>query len=298
METPQKQALCIFNQPFNMDEFFSEPNNLDSLAGPIPCWNKDNYKDDCSIDTVAFLHILQNSNLNTKDLKIFDTTCRKGHTTRFLAQNAKFVHGYDDDDKNLQYAQENNPKLRFIKKGGAYTNFYDLIIGSTFTTDIKRLRGLSACLVPHGEIFFTFVTQSNSLPITIKALEELLPKIDKAAEWGGWYDPSDLTKQFTTEDKILKNIIKNEKFDIISYEQKTFDILILDKDKFKKFHKSLFMEFPFIQKIRNVEKREKLAQCYINKLVAKIKKNQLLTKDQFDYWFYPIDTTVIHIRKK
>jgi len=303
METPQKQTPCIFNQPFNMSEFFSEPNSLDSLAGPVPCWNKDNYKNKCAIDTVAYLHVLQDSNLNTKNLIIFDTTCHNGDPSAFLAHEARRVHAFDENDKNLEYATKNNSihNLKFIKKGNLHKNYYDLIVASTpHTVDIERLQQLRNLLVSHGEIFCTFVTRSNPLPIAANALREMFPKIKKSSDYlyqsriQSFIDIED--KKYPT-DETVKNMIDKAQFTIISYEQKSFDILILDKNEFKDLHTSVIMNSPFMQRIDDIKKREKIAKQFVDKIISKIKKYNFLKNGNFDYWFYPVNTTVVHIRK-
>lgn len=296
MEVPKPKALCTISKSFDMWEFFTEPNKLDSLAGPIPCWNKDNYKNNCSIDTVAILHILQNSNLATKNLKIFDTTCRKGHTSAFLAGITKWVHAYDEDDKDLLYAQQNNSmnNLRFIKKGNIFHNYYDLIIASTPTLHAERLKQLRTLLVPNGEIFCTFVTRSNNQPIATQALWELLPKIAKNTDYfyrGHLQSFADIENKKYPIDETLKHMIDEAQFTIISYEKKSFDILILDKNKFKDLHRLNIMSSPFMQRISDIKKREKIVNQFVDKIISKIKK------DAFGCWFYPVDTTIVHIRK-
>ena len=86
-------------------------------------------------------------------------------------------------------------------------------------------------------------------------------------------------------------MIQKAQFKIISYTQTSFDILILNKNKFRDFHRSIILHSPAMKKISNIKKREKIAGQFVDKIISKIKK------DNFGCWFYPINTTIIHLCK-
>lgn len=258
------------------------------------CWDDNHAHDDCSVNTVAHLHILQNSNLNTKNLTILDATCRKGHTARFLANTAQTVYGYDADKTLLKHAKKKSMgNLTFTKKINQ-ENFYNLIVAFAPSTSIDSLQHLHTLLAPNGELFCSFITQSNPLPIAAAASQEILPTIQNIINENrpvdSFINTKTKNKQYPS-DELLKSMINKAQFTILSYEQKVFDIEILDKNKFKCFHTSTIMDWSIMDYIKEQKKREEVACLCIDLLISKIKK------DDMDNWFYPINTTVIHLRK-
>jgi len=263
-------------------------------APQSPCWDDGYYNKTCAVSTIAHLHLLQNSNLNTKNLTILDATCRKGHTSNFLARDAKIVYGYDADKTLFYDAQKQSGHNLIFTKKIDQKKFYNLIVAFAPSTSIDLLRYLHTLLVPNGEIFCTFITKSNPLPIAAAACQEILPTIqniiNKNSQTGCLINVDTKNKEYPS-DEILQNMINNAQFTILSYEQKIFDITILDKDKFRDFHASAIMDWPFIQHIKEQEKRENMARQCADMLLSKIKK------DNIGNWFYPINTTVVHMRK-
>jgi len=256
------------------------------------CWNANHANNDYSINTVADLHILQNGNLNTKDLIILDTTCKKGHTSKYLANQARTVYAYDECKQLFKQAKRTfADNLTFTKKI-EQKNFYNLIVALAPITSISLLRYLHKLLAPKGEIFCSFITQSNPLPIATATCQEMVPVLQNAIDNNQTKHINLLAKnKELLSDEELKNKLNTAQFTILSYEQKVFDIEILDIDKFKYFHTSTIMDWSIMNYIEEQKEREKIACLCIDLLISKIKK------DSTDNWFYPINTTVIHLRK-
>lgn len=294
VKTPQ----IMLPKHFDMWAFFSEPNNLDKLGAPVLIWNKKRAKDDCDINTLANLHILQKSNLQTKQKLILDLGCERGNTSAFLAQNANKVYGYDDDSNNIRRAGEKYSLSNLMFRNNIHDivkkDPYDLIISCSPAADMAKLQLLGAILKPLGEIFCLFSTRSNTAPLEVEVLREILPKIKKCI----WVLEQRYLQAWTDEenkkypmDETLKIMIAKSGFDIISFEQENFNILIHDINTFKSFHHPIVMNLPFMRLIYRPKNREKIANMFMGKIIAKLKK------DELGNWIYPCSKTIVHIRK-
>jgi len=294
-----KAPQVIFPKHFDMWEFFSEPNNLDKLGEPVLVWNKKRIKDDCDINTLANLHILQKSNVQTKQKVVFDPVCSRGNIAAFLAQDAETVHGYDEDSNIIRQADKKYKLRNLTFWNNLFFRFrqstYDLIVSCSPSADIEKLQHLRRLLKPQGEIFCLFSTRSNTEPIETQVVREILPKIQKCVfgfeqrHLQAWADEEN--KKYPM-DGILQNMIAQSGFDIITFEQKNFNILIQDINAFKNFHKSLSMNnLPFMKLITYPKNREKIANLFIGKFISKLKK------DESGNWIYPCSKTIVHIRK-
>ncbi len=288
--------------PFDLWDFFSERNSLDKLGAPIPLQSKQSLKNDLSnylsIDAVANLHILRNSKLQTKNRIIFDAGCDKGHISAFLAQDAHSVYAYDADRSNIASANTkyNLENLLFSNDlwDVSRPNSYDLAVSCVPSTDMETFQKLSTLLKPQGEIFCLFTTRSNPEPIEATVLREIFPKIRKCIspfDQHALHNFAEEHKKKYPLDESLKMMIATFGFEIITFEQKNFNIEIQDIHRFKSFHASLIMNLEIMNFI-NPKKREKIADCFMCRMIAKLKK----TKP--GHFIYPCSKTIVHIRKK
>lgn len=295
-----KAPQVVLPKHFDMWEFFSEPNNLDKLGEPVLVWNKKRIKDDCDINTLANLRILQRSNLQTKQKVILEVECERGNVSAFLAQNAHEVFGYADDSINIRqanskYDQRNLMFYNNFSWSIPRENFQDIIISCSPTADLEKLQALRALLKPQGEIFYLFTTRSNTEPIEAQVLREIFSKIKKCVYC---FEQQYLRAWVTEEnkkypsDETLKAMIAQSGFDIITFEQQNFNIMIQDMKAFKNFHKSLIMNLPFMKLITYPKNREKIANLFIGKMISKLKKVEP------GNWIYPCSKTIVHIRKQ
>jgi len=293
MDTPEQPHKALVFDQLDQWEFFSEPNSLDKLESPVPFWDKNiGY----AVETAAHLHILKNSNLKTKDLYIFDTECSSGHTSYFLAQTAKNVSAYSNNEQNIQYARAKfkQRNLRYCDRYSGGFPAFDLIVSCHPTADLPLFQKLTSSLKPQGEIFSLFHTQSNRPRIETEALNDTLPKAKKhlfAYDYRLFSNfLANLSKESPTDD-ILKNMIAQSNFEIIAYEKRTCNILIKDKQSYLDTCKSFFMKLTFIRSSCGDAPKKKLANLFARKMIEKLKK------DVSGNWLYPFECTIVHIRK-
>lgn len=270
--------------PLNMNhwEFFSETNDLDRIGPAIPFWQSaENY----SIETITHLYLLDNSNLCLNNRSILDIECKTGEVAYFLAQKgtAKVI-GYSAEEKNIAIAKKKfkHQNLIRLSNEASEKDRFDLIVScyplktKLFLTEIK------VYLNPQGEIFCLLKTESNERTIEEKALNAMsIPFASKE----------------NISDELIKNIIAQEGFEIITYEQKKGMILICPHERQKviagctSFFKSLPVASFSDTDPTKTKKWDKRAHIFAKKFV------QLLKKDAEGNWFYPYDYTVIHIKK-
>lgn len=280
-------------RPLTMNnwEFFSEINDLDKMGPALPFWDSKRY---ISIETVAHLHILEHSNFDKKN-SIFDTDCDKGDTAYFLAQKADQVVACTKDKKKLVNAMEKfkHPNLTFSYY--FYMNRFDLIIASKPIADPDLLIKLKCLLNPQGEIFCLFNTQSNKKSVLHQAFENMNPLLQKRLPYFQYNLLCSTLKEMFRRptDDSLQNLIAESNLEILTYKQKTFDILIM-KNQHKKFLatcKAIFMALPDTFEFHAKEKRmNKLANTFVGNIAKIIKK------DASGNWLYPFDCTVVHVK--
>lgn len=278
------------HKPLTMNhwEFFSEINDLDRIGPAIPFWQS---AQDCSFQTLTHLHILDHSNLSIKDRSIFDAECKQGETSYLLAQKgAGKVIGYSQEEEIMDIAQKKfkHPNITYTPHFRLYQ--FDLIVSCHPIASESVLAQLKEYLNAQGEIFCLFKTQSNENAIEEKALGNM-PKKNII------YLNSNLRSVEKPTNELLKEIIAQAGFEILAYEQKKGDILILPHEHQKMIAgcKSFFKSLPVVSFYdtdpTKTKKYDKLAHIFAKKFV------ELLTKDGKGNWFYPYDYTAIHIKK-
>lgn len=275
------------HKPLTMNhwEFFSEINDLDRIGPAIPFWQS---AQDCSFQTLTHLHILDHSNLSIKDRSIFDAECKQGETSYLLAQKgANKVLGHSKKKENIVAAQEKFEHENLTYSLYFYMDRFDLIVSCHSIASESILTQLKVLLNPQGEIFCLFKTQSNEDTIEEKALS--------AAKLIYLNSNFESAKKPTNE--LLKEIIAQAGFEILAYDQKKGDILILPHEHQKMIAgcKSFFKSLPVVSFYdtdpTKTKKYDKFANAFAKKFV------ELLTKDDKGNWFYPYDYTAIHIKK-
>lgn len=280
--------------PLSMNnwEFFSESNDLDKMNKVIPFWDE---KKNLSIETVAHLHVLEQSNLSEKD-SIFNPACSKGDIAYFLAHKGNQVTAYTHDKKDMINAIEKfkHPNLNFSHLFGI--NKYDLIISCNPIADRDLLAKLKCLLNPHGEIFCLFNTKSNKKSVLHQAFENMNPLLEKQLPYFQYNIMRSTLKEMfrrPSDDKLQK-LIAELNLEILTYKQSTFDILIMKQhhEKFLATCKAIFMELPRSFESHTETRMNKLANNFIGRIVNIIKK------DEAGNWFYPFDFTIVHLKTK
>lgn len=286
-------APKTLDNPLTMDhwEFFSQSNLLDKMPTAKLFWNS---KKNLSIETVAHLHVLENSNLGEKK-SIFNPQCGSGDVAYFLAPKADQVVACtgDKDDMARAIKKCEHPNLTFSYYFA--NGRYDLIVSCNPIADSDSLAKLKCLLNPQGEIFCLFNTQSNKKSVFHQAFEDMNPLLQKRLPYFQYNIICATLKEMFPRpaDDLLQNLIAESNLEILTYKQNSFDILIA-KDQHKKFVagcKALFMALPRSFEFHaGIEKRDKLADIFVGHIVKIIKK------DDSGNWFYPFDCTIVHLK--
>jgi hypothetical protein len=273
-------------------QFFSENNDLDRMPPAKPFWNS---KKKLPIETIAHLHVLENSNLGKKD-SIFNPQCGSGDVAYFLAPKADQVVACTGDKDDMVKAIEKckHPNLTFSYYFA--NGRYDLIVSCHPIADSDSLAKLKCLLNPRGEIFCLFNTQSNKKSVFHQAFENMNPLLQKRLPYFQYNIICSALKEMFPRpaDDLLQGLIAESSLEVLTYKQNSFDILIA-KDQHKKFIagcKALFMTLPrsFESQACIEKKMNKLANFFVENIL------KIITKDDSGNWFYPFDCTIVHLK--
>jgi hypothetical protein len=221
-----------------------------------PCvWDLNSYQQKNSIETVALLHLLHNSQLKRKNLTVLQhVPCSNiNDIPTLLEDKSKFP----------------TPKQDMLNSGGTF--------------------------------FCTFITQSNTQSLFLKPYVETFLSVLKKHlgflhSWQKLYIKDQIkelnNRKYMTDD-AMKDYIKTLGFKIISYEQKTFDIVIKNREEFIQFHIPLLTSdmINFMDIYISRKKLNKACILFIEHIMQQLKTNDA------QELIYPFDTTVAILRK-
>ena len=289
MDAPKKFPSY---QPLTMSncQFFERSNDLDKMGAPTLVWNS---KKD--IEVMAYLHILQNSNIDKKDL-ILNIEFNKGDIAHFLTTKADNVIAFTQNQQNMNQAQAEfkHPKLTFTPLF-SMIHYYDLIVTCHPVAEMGLLQKTKSLLNHCGEIFCLFNTNSNKKHVLHEVFENMKPVLKKNLSGADYKHLCSLVEvNFPRPtDALLKKMIAQSELEIITYEQKAVNILIVQpqQERFLTDSKAFFMDLPIMNSVSTKQEKTLLANIFIENIIKIIKS------DDSGNWIYPFDFTIVHIKK-
>lgn len=265
-------------------------------------WNAQAYAQGNTFQEIASLHFLQDSGIVLENKKILDIGCGTGNITAKIAETAKKIHGIDASKNMIEYAQEYYGNIQNISFEHSFAeNFntkkkYDLALSFFCLHWIqdkqKTLEKINLSLKTNGEFFGTHNSTSDPISLSLTVLQEMIPGFSYIYSFFKTMNWIEIGGYFIISDEKFQELLSATGFELISYEQKSFDIIMSRKDM-ENTIRPVLMSRPFIQKIP-----EKIREWFFKAFIDTTTKK--LTQQEDGNYIIPEatwGTKIFHARK-
>jgi len=287
--------LCAFSIMHGMEE-----HSITTTREPRE-WDAKAYAQGNGIQEMAALQFLQESMLSFENKKVLDVGCGTGNISAKIATSAQHVHGIDASNNMFEYAQQTYgtiPNLSFEHSFAEdFTPQTRYNIATTFfclhwiKNKRAALEKINNALEIGGDFFGTIRTTSDpkeplSLTVALESITELQPTYSSITNSTEAVDTSSLT-----DDDEFKLMLTENGFKIVSYEQKTVNYILNNKNDLITHKRPTIMSRPIIKAMSEIS-RESFFTQYIDLDLTK------LTKNEDGHYIFPLHTTIFHARKR
>jgi ubiquinone/menaquinone biosynthesis C-methylase UbiE len=267
-------------------------------------WNAAEYAQGNISQERAALHFLRESSIIVTDKKVLDVGCGTGNITTKLAEVAKRVHGIDASNNMIDYAKQH------YGPGDRRNMSFEHCFAEDFTTQKKynlalsffclhwiedkqkAIQQINHALSSKGEFFGTHQSTSDPEPLHFTVLKNMIPGFATIYSFLKNFNLAKDLDYHVISDEVFKALLTDNGFEIVSYEQKSIDIVITEED-LENGIRPVLMSRPFMQSLP-----EAFQKWFFNKYVEeniKILKqdgngNLVISKDLWG-------TKIFHARK-
>jgi trans-aconitate methyltransferase len=267
-------------------------------------WDAKAYDQGCDLQTTSFLEFLKKNNIVINNRTILDVGCGTGNLSAVYACDAQEVHAFDASHNMIEHAQKKHSAKKNLFFNQCFAEDLNLkpvhqlaLVSSAFHwfTDKKQaLQKINDSLQEGGELFCDVRTMENPKPINLTAAGKIISQIP----FINWFiDESNIMNHTgssypTTEE--LHTMLSNTHFEIIKCEQQSLTYEIT-KEELKLLEWPIVTSRPIMPWIRTALSENNI-KYWFESYIDQLSEEMLMNKD--GKYLYPIDTTIVHARKK
>jgi ubiquinone/menaquinone biosynthesis C-methylase UbiE len=265
-------------------------------------WDAQAYAKGNRTQQQAALHFLSELNIDFMNKKVLDIGCGTGNITEKIAKIAQKAHGIDASKNMIEYAQTtygHNQNLSFeqcFAEDFATQKKFDTAVTLFCLHWIENKKAVikktNLALEINGNFFGTHQSTSDPEPLHLTVLKEMIPGLSTMLSFLQSMNWIQATEYHIISDEEFQQLLSQNGFEIVSYEQKSFDITI-SKQEIEDGIRPVLMSRPFM-KIMPESIQEWFFNYYINKNLEK------LTQKEDGNYLIPAamwGTKVFHARK-
>jgi len=227
-------------------------------------WDAQAYAQGNKIQEIAAFKYLQKSAVDFSQTNVLDIGCGTGNISAEIAKTACKVHGIDASNNMIEYAKKTYGSIDncsfeqcfaedFVsqEKFNRATTFFCLHWIKDKQSLMEKVNG---ALEINGEFFGTHCSTSDPEPVHHTVFKKIFPTITAIYRYLQGADLGQATDYHIISDEEFKGLLSSNGFQVLSYEQQSFDI-VMPKKEFENALWPVLLSRPFMQLMPDMAKK-------------------------------------------